>query len=523
VGGGVGAVLETELKFELGAGAAKTLVDHLKLATLGEQRTLRSIYFDTPKNALKSHHFVLRVRDDGVHRVQTVKESTAGSSGFRRGEWEGRIEDQPGEALTPDLASVARTPLGALLKPGDLAQLQPIFEVELDRIGRSVEVDGAVIEIVLDRGCVRAQGRKAPVRELELELKSGPVQGLFSLARELSEVAPMELCFVSKSQRGFALIENKPAVAAEAINPALKPHETAAEAFQTIAGAALAQIVANARVLRVARRMEALHQLRVGARRLRSAISLFGPMLADDGREHVKAELKWLTGQMDQARDLDVFIQETYRPAAERRPDLTGLAAFGHALLTAQDRAYGRVEAAINGARFRALMLEVLAWIEAGAWSEAPKLADLRTRPIKAVASQRLEDHYRKVVKKGRKLARLEPMARHHLRIKAKKLRYACGFFGSLYGGGKDQRAFALAMRDLQDSLGALNDAAVSHAMVARLAGLGKAPGRAACVVDPAAAFAAGAILGETTAGTEGLIKAAVKAHKAVSKAKPYW
>jgi triphosphatase len=515
-GGGGGPVLETELKFELSAGAVKTLLDHLKLATLGEQRTLRSVYYDTPEKTLRGHGFNLRVRDDGARRVQTVKKSPAGGNGFRRGEWEIRLED-----MTPDLAAAAATPLGEVLKPRDLARVQPLFEVELSRIGRSVEVDGAVIEIVMDRGWVRAGGRKAPVREIELELKSGPVQGLFRLARELAEVAPMELCFVSKSARGFALLAGRAPSAVGSINPALKPDETAAEAFQAIAGSALSQIAANARVLKVARRLEAVHQLRVGTRRLRSAISLFGPMLADAGRDHVEGELKWLTEQLNEARDLDVFIHETYRPAAERMPDLTGLAAFGHVLLNSQDRAYGQVEAAIGVPRFRALMLELLAWIEAGDWTlaEDPALAALRAQPIKAMAAEQLGERRRKLIKKGRKLARMSPPDRHHLRIQAKKLRYACGFFGGLYHHDKAVQAFADTVRDLQDALGALTDIAVSHELIARLAGVSGPD----CAVDPKAAFAAGAVLGETGARTVGLTKAALKAHRAMRKAEPFW
>ena len=506
--------METELKFELGAGAVKALVEHLKLATLGQQRTLRSVYYDTPKNALKSHHYILRVRDDGEDLVQTVKKSAAGGNGFRRGEWETKVQD-----MRPDLVHAEKTPLGDLLKSRALERLKPIFEVELSRIGRTVEVDGAVIEIVLDRGCVRARGRKSQVREIELELKSGPVHGLFQLARELAEVAPIETCFVSKSARGFALLSGQPQGAVGAFNPPLKPDETAGDAFQLIAGAALAQIAANARLLRAGRQPEALHQLRVGARRLRSAISLFKPMLAGAGREQIGAELKWLTSQLDEARDLDVFIKETFKPTAERRPDLVGLTAFGHALLSAQDRAYVRAQGAMNGARFRSLMLESLAWIEAGAWCDDPALARLRARPVRDVASERLESAYRKVLKRGRHLKALSPPQRHQLRIQAKKLRYACGFFGSAFGKAKDQRSLAGAVRDLQDGLGALNDAAVSHDLITGLAGVaGKS-----CVIDPKAAFAAGVILGEIDAGARNQLKAATKALHALRKAEAFW
>ena len=46
------------------------------------------------------------------------------------------------------------------------------------------------------------------------------------------------------------------------------------------------------------------------------------------------------------------------------------------------------------------------------------------------------ESKRRKTIgRRGQKLAGLEPRPRHKLRIQAKTLRYACGFFAGLYGG----------------------------------------------------------------------------------------
>jgi CHAD domain-containing protein len=65
---------------------------------------------------------------------------------------------------------------------------------------------------------------------------------------------------------------------------------------------------------------EGVHQMRVGLRRLRAAISLFKDLAAGSGTEAVKRELKWLTGRFGQARDFDVLIEEHVRPLQANRP-----------------------------------------------------------------------------------------------------------------------------------------------------------------------------------------------------------
>nr|WP_280952247.1 CHAD domain-containing protein [Mesorhizobium sp. WSM3862] len=61
---------------------------------------------------------------------------------------------------------------------------------------------------------------------------------------------------------------------------------------------------------------------------------------------------------------------------------------------------------------------------------------------------------------------------RHKVRIAAKKLRYAAGFFEPLYNGkteAKRHRRFIEAMKGLQDHLGSLNDIATAPDMLAAL------------------------------------------------------
>lgn len=512
--------METELKFEVDPATADRLLEDLALASQGEELILKSIYYDTPKAELRDQGIALRVRDDGKRRIQTVKQST--HSAIARGEWEAEVK-----GLTPDLAAAADSPLAKALGARDSSALKPAFEVTVERARRKLAVGDGVVEVALDRGAVSADGYGSPICELELELKSGAPALLFELARTLSASGPLELSFLTKAERGYALMDGVILSPAKATRPVLARKATAGQAFQAIGASALTQITANARVLRAARRPEAIHQLRVGVRRLRTAIGLFGPMLADARRSAIKAELKWITGELEDARNIDVFIAETYRPAAAGRPQTPGLAALGAGLLRAQTEAYDRAEAALRSPRFGALTLETAAWIETGAWTASadPALAKARAQPAAKLAAQVLGKHLHRIVKDGRELENLSPENRHHLRIRAKKLRYAGEFFASLYGGraARRQKAMAALLGEFQDGLGLLNDIAVGAELIARLVGAAPDPSGAKRKPDPAQAFAAGQVCASRETEAPAALAGSLKAYEKLAKAKPYW
>ena len=299
--------------------------------------------------------------------------------------------------------------------------------------------------------------------------------------------------------------------------PRLTASDSAAKAFRLIADSAMAQATANAAVLARARRPEALHQMRVGLRRLRGAISLFGPMLIDDGLPAIKAELKWITGELGPARDLDVFLNESYRPLLEPHRDWPELANLGHVLREARTRAYDRAQAAVTSSRFGVLAHDLAAWIESGAWTAdaGPKQTALRARPIGRLAPELLADARKTVVKRGRKLKALDPQARHKLRIHAKRLRYTASFFGSLYAddASKAYKRFGKASHGVTSALGDQTDIVAAASLAAEIA----------ASAAPRVAYTAGLVAAERLGGEAEAMKASLKALKAFRKAERFW
>jgi CHAD domain-containing protein len=76
----------------------------------------------------------------------------------------------------------------------------------------------------------------------------------------------------------------------------------------------LKQIVADKPGL-LAGHPEGVHQMRVGLRRLRAAISLFSNILEVSETSAIKSELKWLTEELGPAREFEVFLKRVLEPA----------------------------------------------------------------------------------------------------------------------------------------------------------------------------------------------------------------
>jgi inorganic triphosphatase YgiF len=515
---------EVELKFEVPPGVARHLASLPALHRNGgpaQENNLVSVYFDTPKHKLRKNGLSLRVRHIGNKRLETIKANgNSGAGLFSRDEWEKSIESD-----TPDLRGARHSPLGALLTKKLKRALKPVFETRVHRTVLPLEDGGSRIEVTLDRGQVRHGRKSAPINEVELELKRGKPADLFRVARDLTRRVPARLSVRSKADRGYDLVAHKPvAAAAKGEKIALPPDVSTADALRAIAAASLRQVVANEPAVR-AGDPEGIHQMRVGLRRLRAAISLFGDLLDDPQTKRIKRELKWLTDELGPARDLDVYIRSSIRPLRRelqsKSPELPpkpGLQELEKGLEARRARAFNQARKAVGSERYRALMLDTLRWLESGDWATCgdKDARARRERSARAFAREEIGRRVKKAREKAKHLADLDPRQRHKLRIAIKKLRYAGDFFESLFlrrKAAKRLRRFEGRLKKLQDRLGALNDIAVHQRLARDLAGEN---GRKR-------ALTVGVVAGREQCRIEPLRAAAVKAADKFRRARPYW
>jgi len=465
---------EIELKLALSPDQLGRFQRHGLLRSLARGRAhsqhLVTTYFDTDKLALKACGAALRVRrTDGKGRLQTLKLPDA-ANGQRTAkayrEYEAELDSDQ-----PDLSRIADAEASALFADADLAaNLKPVFTTEVTRRILPVRMVDAEIEVALDVGEVRSGSQVMPICEAELELISGHPARLTELALALHESLPVRLEQRTKASRGYGLATGNRPLPVKARPVKLKRKASVAEAIPAIARDCLAQMLANEPAVIDGSDPEGVHQMRVGLRRLRAILGIVHPLLAEDISEYLREELRWLQRQLGPARDWDVFIAETLERLAAHRGAANGLGRTLRLADEARSEAYARARAAVVDPRFTAILLRAEVWLDRGLWMRPGKATrKALARPIAAFARDALEKRERKMRKLGNRASELTEAELHRLRIRAKNLRYAAEFFQNLYRR-KAARRYIESVREIQDVLGTLNDAVVSHDLMAELA-----------------------------------------------------
>src|SRR5262249_11925869 len=157
---------------------------------------------------------------------------------------------------------------------------------------------------------------------------------------------------------------------------------------------------------------------------------------------------------------------EVLTPFGEQHKDNVDFRSLYRDFERRRAEAFERAVDALGSDRYRDLLIELAAWIEAGAWSEsggqAPRAP--HERPIEIHAGEQLARWRKKIVKKAKAFDQLDAGQCHKLRIAVKKFRYATEFVANVFPRRKSTSrrvAFLNAAKCIQDCLGTLNDVAV--------------------------------------------------------------
>ncbi len=490
---------ELELKFQMPS-ATLPAVRRALSAGKTQRVHLQARYFDTADGLLAAQGLALRLRQEGRAWVQTLK----GSTGHLAQREEHDVPLGAGGRGGPTLDvqrhrdSAVGQALLRLLQTHPESALQQVYATDVWRTHRVLSRGGARIELALDEGRVVAGDAKHALCELEFELKSGPPAALFELAQAWCARHGLWLDSVSKAQRGLLLARGlafAEPVKAEA--PAIGRKTGAAHTLALIVNSCLSQVLPNAsEVAAGSPAPEHVHQLRIGLRRLRTALRELHALQATAAFEWADTDAQALeaafTALGDARDDQAVAGAITARlqaagapwpewPAAESAPaapaDTVRSAAFQHALIG------------------------LLAFTH-----RALSQTDDSDAPL-AVFSERLQHLHRQVTKAAKRFEALPIAEQHRVRKQLKRLRYLAEFAAPLYRRA-DADKYLRALRPAQDALGQHNDEAVAEAAYRRVAS-----------DEPRAWFAVGWLLAQQAESARQCAKALGK----VAEAEPFW
>jgi CHAD domain-containing protein len=238
---------------------------------------------------------------------------------------------------------------------------------------------------------------------------------------------------------------------------------TPAEAFRAVCAACVQHVEANRLGVLAAVDPEYLHQMRVALRRLRTALEAFEDAVPDAVASPLIGEVRWLGRALGRARDWDVFMDATLKPALSARPRHRGLRALRVASVGLAAEARVGAHRALQSRRYFELMRALRALSYAG---DAESAGTVRALPMRVRAPAVISSMYERARKRGRGLARLGVKDLHRLRNAVRRLRYGVLFLGPLLPEAR-ARTLAVAVEALQQTLGGINDCAVARRLIA--------------------------------------------------------
>jgi len=328
--------------------------------------------------------------------------------------------------------------------------------------------------------------RRAPVCELEIELQSGRPQAVVSAAGRWVARHGLWLDTRSKAEIGHLLWRDQAmAPPRRAGEVALDRSMTPAQALDAVLRSCLEQISVNASQIAAGPQdPEHVHQLRVGLRRLRTALRFFdGAQFAEaidaTSRDAMALEAAELFRQLGAARDQTAVAEPLMRALAR------ALEAVGQP--GEPPRLPAPVEAIdpttlVRRVPTQRLLLMLIGRLQAEApappappvrsWTQS--LSELATPldsvdtppvlPLRERLAQRLNRWHRGVLADAQGFDQLDDEGRHRLRKHIKRLRYAAEFAASVFDEAS-VRQYLKGLRALQERLGTLNDVAVGIAL----------------------------------------------------------
>ncbi len=456
---------EVERKFEATTSDAVVSLDPgvaLGCAVPAEpqERLLEAVYYDTPDLRLLAEGVTLRRRTGGGDAGWHLKLPVAAD---RREEVRlplTRVRAHPPAELACLVRGFARgSPVG------------PVAELRTHRCAWGARDDAGVLvaELVVDEVTGRVVGpdeNECAWREVEVELGPAAPPGLLDdVEQRLGAIGLRRSTAPSKIGRLLAGLQaDRAAGSAE-----VAPHGSAGS---VVASYIHAQARAMRRCDPLVRldREDAVHQMRVAARRMRSALQAFGRVLDRDRTRALIGELAWLAGELAPARDTEVMLARFEELLAA----LPGELVLGtvHAELTrtfarrgAQARALAL--AALDGDRYLAVLVAVDELLADPPFTRRAKQDARRLLPREVRATyRRVDAAMATAVRAPVGSDRDAPL--HEARKAAKRLRYATE--AATPAVGKPARRLQRRLHAVQDLLGAHQDTAVTRATLRELA-----------------------------------------------------
>ena len=427
-------MLEVELKFQIHESRRHALLKALDPKKSAHIQ-LQAKYYDSKDKKLAAARAAIRQRLEGDTWVQTFKASRSHLARFEHNYDLGVLEQSPDLDLNvyadvPEAKELLKAALG-----DDFTQLELIFETDIARTLRVLPYGESEIEISLDIGEIRANGRTQAVHEVEFELKTGSVQDLLAFSFEWVKKYQLWLDVRSKAEFGNLLADDlsvSPAKIAKDLQFSKK--DTADANVRSLIAQQMQHLLPNIAAMSAGvATAEHIQQAHLALHQLHFTVLLFKDWSADisDKWAHQLAAFK---GQFEQLKHLN-HMQSTLAQLLQN-PNTN--ASLAQDVLYATEKLNNLVRSTQNVHHF----LELLTFSLGQA--EPTTLFDLKT-----TAQQTLQQHY-KQLSDALTAASIENLASiDHLTQAIQQLKFSFPLLTQIYDV-KNLQKYAKALNDAE-------------------------------------------------------------------------
>ncbi|AXN32409.1 CYTH and CHAD domain-containing protein [Vibrio coralliilyticus] len=361
---------EIELKFFVSPDFSNTLRDKISQTKVLQHscRELGNTYFDTPDNWLRQHDIGLRIRRFDDVYVQTVKTSGRVVAGLHQ-----RPEFNAEHDSNDPLLSLHPSDIWPTGKDTETLQseLTPLFSTNFTREQWLIAMpDGSQIEVAFDQGKVEAGDKEDPICEVELELKSGQTDALFTLARSFSEEGGMRLGNLSKAAKGYRLASG---YTGDDVKPlalvSTDKHDTVESCFINSLEHGLSHWHYHEQIYVERESVEALNEIKSSISFIRQLLTVYGGVVPRRASALVRQELKWLEQELEWLNDYD-YLEALLDDKGHALRKLDARKFLVGELKLVQEALPDREEmlTLLNSARYTGLLLDLSRWILTRGW-----------------------------------------------------------------------------------------------------------------------------------------------------------
>lgn len=419
-------------------------------------------YVDTPDGRLLAAGWAARIRTVGeLFRIHLkALQPTDDARVARRQELEGHAG--PGMSPDPWPTSAARRRLIQLTRGEPLVE---VLVLRQDRLARRFGNSSGALELSLDRVEVLVAGQSV-ARRLVLEVEQQTASdGAFNAAiAQLDGLAHLSPSRSTKLGWGLDVARRQTAddglPVLDAIDPAFGIDDPTAEVGRVILATQLRTMIDRERVALQAPGPEEIRKLRVATRRARATLRAFGGSYAGQRPDRLRRGLRRFARLVNDVRNLDVLVGHLSSYLADIGPeDRPAIEALQGAVEERRAHTLDVLIAEFASDRHRRLI---------GLFADFVQSPGSDVAPVSPPGPRRLSDElggwiwsrFERLVGWRPILETADLETLHELRLEVKRLRDLLQVVSSVTDRGAT--AIIEALVDLQDALGAMNDAAVA-------------------------------------------------------------